>query len=183
MARRMVGRPRLNLGLIALAGVAAGAGAATAVDPVRALAGRYSWHFQNGDVTGATYGSDDVAEIVPVDATHAYVRFALNFYNGHSCSLAGIAARQGDALVYRGLPDDIFGDNAQPCRLTIRRVGAKLTWDDGGTCKGHCGARGSFLNGNMAWSSKRPIRYMARLKGSEEYRNALVEWRTGRRAP
>lgn len=181
MARGMVGCPRLKVGLIALAGVAAGAGAA-AVDPVRALAGRYSWHFENGDVTGATYGSDNVAEIVPVDPTHAYVRFELAFFNGHSCSLAGIAARQGDALVYRGLPDDTFGDEKRPCRLTIRRVGAKLTWDDGGTCKGHCGERGSFSKGDMAWSSKRPIRYMARLKGSEEYRDALIEWRTGKAA-
>lgn len=181
MARGLVGRPRLTAALMALVGVAAGAGTATAVDPVQVLAGRYSWHFQNGDISGATYASDDVAEVVPVDATHAYVRFDLAFFNGHSCTLAGIAARQGDALVYRGLPDDSFG-NGRPCRLTIRRVGAKLTWDDAGTCKGHCGERGSFSHGDMAWSSKRPIRYLAKLKGSKEYRDALIEWRTGKPA-
>lgn len=167
----------------ALLGVVAGAGATVAFDPVRTLAGRYAAHFENGDVSGATYFSDDVAEIVPVDAAHAYVRFELNFFNGHTCSLAGIAERQGDALVYRGLPDDTFGDDAKPCRLVIRRRGAKLTWDDDGTCKGHCGARGSFLGGELNWSSRRPIRYMAKLKRSDEYRDALVEWRTGKAAP
>lgn len=177
MAGGLVGRATL----IAIAGFAVGAGAA-AGDPVRALAGRYGWHFRNGDIFGGTYDSEDVVEIVPVDATHAYVRFDLAFFNGHSCWLAGIATRRGDALVYQGLPDDTFGNETRPCRLAIRRIGAKLTWDDGGTCQGHCGARGSFSHGDVAWSSKRPIRYMARLKGSEEYRDALIEWRAGKAA-
>lgn len=173
---------RTGLIALALAGTATGAGVAAALDPITALAGRYGAHFQNGDISGATYGSDDVAEIVPVDPAHAYVRFELAFFNGHTCNLAGVAERQGDALVYRGLPDDTFGDDGRPCRLTIRHQGAKLTWTDNGTCKGHCGARGSFLNGDLPWASKRPIRYLARLRGSEEYRNALTEWRTGKAA-
>lgn len=169
-------------GLIALALVAAAAGAVM-VDPVRALAGRYGEHRPNGDVSGRRYFTDDVAEAVPVDATHAYVRFEPNFFNGHICSLAGIAERRGVALVYQGLSDDVFGDDKRPCRLTIRRAGGKLAWDDDGTCKGHCGARGSFSGGDLPWGSKRAITYMARLKASTEYRNALTEWRTGKAAP
>lgn len=183
MARGMAGgTKRGGLTLIAL-GLAGAAIGAAAVGPVQALAGRYSSHDPNGDVSGAKYYTDDVAEIVPVDATHAYVRFELNFFNGHSCSLAGVAEQRGDTLVYQGLPDDTFGDDKRPCRLTIRHTGGKLGWDDDGTCKGHCGARGSFYRGELAWRSRRPITYLSRLKGSTEYRDALVEWRTGKPAP
>ena len=167
-------------GAVALAGVAAGAGAVAAYDPVRALAGRYSHGFENGLIGGTRYRSEDIAEIVAVDSTHAYVRFELAFYNGHSCSLAGIAERQGDALVYRGPPDDAYV-HGQPCTLTIRRRGAALVWDDAdGTCRASCGARGSFINGDLPWASKRPIRYLPMLRRSVEYRDALAEWRGAR---
>ena len=143
--------------------------------PASDLAGRYSHHFRNGQVNGPDYWSDDVAEIVPVDARHAYVRLALDFYNGHNCSLSGVAQIQGDTLVYQGPPDDTFAGST-PCRLVVRRKGAKLSWTDGeNSCKAHCGERGSLMEGDLPWSSKRPITYMARLKGSSEYRAAMAE--------
>ncbi len=163
--------------LIAAAVVLLLTGATAASSPVAALAGRYSWHFQNALVSGESYPSDDVVEIVPVDATHAYVRFTLNFYNGHSCALAGIAAAEGSKLVYREPADRADDDR---CTLSIRRDGAELRWDDRGSCKPYCGARGSFVTGDLPWSSRRAIRYLPRLKASSEYRNALIEWRTGR---
>lgn len=166
----------------ALVAAASGAGAVIAGDPVQALAGRYSHGFANGLVDGSRYHSEDIAEIVPVDRTHAYVRFELQFFNGHRCSLAGIAARRGDTLVYNGSPENAFV-HGRPCTLTIRRRGTVLAWADaGGTCKAQCGARGSFSNGDLPWSSKRPIRYLARLRGSTEYREALSEWRSDRAA-
>ena len=146
-----------------------------------ALAGRYSHHFLNGAVDGSSYFSDDVAEIVPVDASHAYVRFALNFYNGHECALAGVAAAQGDRLVYTA-PADTSYPGAPRCTLTIRHAGGKLAWDDGGSCKSYCGARGSFGDGDLPWASRRPITYLPRLRASREYRDALTEWRTGHSA-
>lgn len=169
----------LLLGL-ALAGVAAGAGAAAVYDPVRALAGRYRHSFENGLIGGVRYRSVDVAEIVPVVSSHAFVHFELAFYNGHSCSLAGIAAREGDALVYRGTPDDAYV-HGQPCTLTVRRRGAALVWDDAeGSCKANCGARGSFIRGDLPWANRRSIRDLPRLRRSVEYREALAEWRTSR---
>ncbi|WP_419808816.1 hypothetical protein [Sphingomonas sp.] len=166
--------------VIALACAVAGAGAVAAYDPVQALAGRYGRGFANGMVDGSHYRSENIAEIVPVDAAHAYLRFDLQFYNGHSCGLAGIATRRGDALVYTGRPEDGWIDG-RPCTLTVRRQGTTLVWDDAnGTCKAECGARGSFSNGALPWSSKRPIRYLARLKRSVEYREAIAEWREQR---
>ena len=151
---------------------------AAAPSPVNTLAGRYSHHFANGFVTGEKYESDDVLEIVPVDATHAYFRFDLQFYNGHSCALQGIAHAVGNTLAYREAPT---GAGEKRCTLTIARKGARLGWDDGDdSCRAYCGARGSFNEGSLPWSSKRPITYMARLKGSSEYKSALDEWKKGK---
>ena len=62
---------KAGIGIAIAACVAGAAVAAVSPSPVAALAGRYSWHFQNALVTGEPYPSDDVAEIVPVDASHA----------------------------------------------------------------------------------------------------------------
>jgi hypothetical protein len=177
-----VARTARGLTLIAPAAALLVAAGPAAPSPVTALAGRYSHHFRNGLVDGTVYFSDDVVEIVPVDASHAYVRAELQFYNGHMCSLAGVAAADGDALVYRAPVDEVSSGNAGPCTLTLRRTGARLGWDDGGSCSGYCGARGSFHGGSLPWSSKRPISYLRRLRASSEYRDALSEWRSGKSA-
>ncbi len=148
---------------------------AAPTSPAIALAGRYSHHFLDGQVDGPDYWADDVAEIVPVDASHAYVRLAVNFYNGHTCSLAGVARVEGATLVYHAPASDTFAGSA-PCRLVVRRNVAKLVWSDGeNTCKAHCGERGSLMSGSLPWSSHRPIAYMARLKRSSDYRAAMAE--------
>jgi hypothetical protein len=160
----------------------AGCCAAGASSPVTTLAGRYGAHFQNGLVDGTRYWSDDVVEIVPVSATAAYVRAELQFYNGHSCSIAGVATAQGDALVYRA-PAAALPGSADRCILTVSRKGTDLLLDDGdGGCKDFCGARGSLSHDTLPWKSKRPITYMTRLKTSSPYRDALTEWRTGKPA-
>ncbi|MEO5867044.1 MAG: hypothetical protein ABIS14_01975 [Sphingomonas sp.] len=153
----------------------------TTPDPVRELAGRYSHHFRNGMVTGEKFWSDDVAEVVPVDATHAYVRFELKFYNGHSCSVAGVAAAAGNELVYRDL-GNISGDGTR-CVLHVARKGDRFAWhDEDSSCQGYCGARGGFGGDSMAWSTKRPIPYLAKLKASQTYHDAIQEWHTGKPA-
>lgn len=154
--------------------------AAAPSSPVKALAGRYSSHFQNGLVDGSKYWSDDVVEIVPVDATHAYFRAELQFYNGHSCSIAGIAKTVGSRLVYREKEPSY--DGGPICRLTITTKGKSLLLDDGdGSCQSYCGARGS-LSGfdSIPLSSKRSISYMARLKGSSQYKGAIDAWQSGK---
>ena len=156
--------------------------AAAPASPVTALAGRYSKHFQNGFVDGSKYWADDVVEIVPVDATHAYFRAELSFYNGHECSLTGVAKAVGNKLVYREKEVTAFGGVDKPCTLSISASGKDLLLDDGdGTCKANCGARGTFSDFRfIPLSSKRPITYMAKLKGSDEYKGAVEAWTTGK---
>lgn len=144
--------------------------------PVQSLAGRYSSHFLNGLVDGTTYWSDDVVEIVPVSDDAAYVRVSLQFYNGHSCGIWGVAEAQGNRLVYHDPTQPIIkGERA--CVLSVSRQGANLLIDDDGdTCKGYCGMRGSLMNDTLPFKSRRPITYMARLKASSEYNDAIKNW-------
>ena len=148
------------------------------LDPSEALAGRYYRQFPNGNVDGDKYTGEDIVEIVPVASGAAYVRIQLDFFNGHQCNIYGIARSENDALVYRD-PSPTY--DGRPCALTVKRAGRSLSIDDEeGTCHySHCGARGSFSGVELPYSSKRPIRYMPRLKASDQYRLALDEWRTG----
>jgi hypothetical protein len=150
----VAGRPLAAalLGLLA-GGAALGAGAGpSAFD----LAGRYTFSFRNGDVSGDHYRSTDELEIVARDRTHAAFDIGLAFYNGHECSLNGEAVLEGNVLVYREAQPAAPGEPL--CVLRLWREGARLRWTDGeGSCQAYCGARGSLTDGHMAWSSRRAL--------------------------
>ncbi len=136
---------------------AAGALLGAAVPPsAHDLAGRYTHSFRNGDVSGARFTSTDTVTIVATGRANAYVDLQLNFFNGHECSIGGMAALEGGRLVYRD--PEMRGYDGTPCRLSLWRDGARLRWDDGpGSCHGYCGARGGLSDGAMRWTSRRPI--------------------------
>ncbi|WP_157602436.1 hypothetical protein [Sphingomonas sp. PR090111-T3T-6A] len=149
--------------------------AAPASSPVSQLSGRYSEHFLNGMVDGSTYWADNIVEVVPVDATHAFVQLSLEFYNGHQCGLSGIATAEGKALVYHEPADGVAEGK---CHLSLTHAGTKLGIDDdGGSCSVYCGARGTLSGIGLPWKSKRPITYLPQLKASHEYTDALAAWR------
>ncbi|HEX4737176.1 MAG TPA: hypothetical protein VH331_06420 [Allosphingosinicella sp.] len=157
--------------LLLCAGLASAAAGPAAFDPAR-IAGRYSHHFLNGLVDGSKYWSDDVLEIVPLDSRRAYFRAELQFYNGHQCSIFGVARAEPGGLVYREPEANTDGGR---CVLHIRetRTGVRLADDQ--SCRDHCGARGSLNGDDFDRKSRRPITYLDRLKGSSEYRDALAE--------
>ena len=169
-------RRTLSLALLVL-----GTAAVAADHPVSQLAGRYYRQFPNAFASGEKYTGENVVEIVPLTADTAYVRIHLDYYNGHFCGIYGVAKAEGHALVYRDVhPPSALADNRQ-CVLKVRRAGKSLSVDDGGgSCFGYCGMRGTLSNVSMPYASKRPIRYMTRLKASNEYKAALIEWRTGK---
>jgi len=168
----------MRIGLMLCAGLAMSGVAASAAAPslVSSLAGRYSRHFKNGFVTGQRYESDDVVEIVPVDAGHAYLRLNLQFHNGHRCDLSGIARAERDELVYR-LPVSKWTDGRQ-CTISVQRRGRQLRWTDNNSCAGYCGATVSLTDG-LPWASRRNISYLKRLRGSSEFHDAMRAWRSG----
>lgn len=164
----------VRVALAALA-LAAAAPAARCEDAAQALSGRYGEHFANGDVEGHAYASDNVVEIVPVGQGAAYLRIELAFFNGHTCSLSGIGTASGQRIVYESAEFTMPGEPS--CVLTLsRRDATLLIDDDGGSCKAHCGERGSLSNVTLPFASRRPILYMARLKSSHEFADALRTW-------
>jgi hypothetical protein len=115
---------------------------------------------------------EDIVEIVPVGEMDLYFRIDLNFYNAHSCHIYGIAHREEEGFVYRQSSYD------QNCALLITTQNNNLLVDDNETCNQYCGARGSLSKYTTPMTRKRPIRYLDRLRKSDEYRDAILEWKS-----
>ncbi len=127
---------------------------AAAGSPMADLAGYYARTWQSGDVGGGKFDVTDEVIIEPLDATHAQVTFALNFFNGHTCDLEGKAELKGNRLVYTD-PD---GWEGKACKLEFWRQGKDLRWTDRDYgCHSYCGARGGFTNGKMALKYRHPL--------------------------
>lgn len=144
---------------------------------INRIEGVYKHRFQNGLVSGETYESEDILEIVKVAEDAAYLRYDLQFYNGHTCNLYGIAEEKGDALVYTDKSSQ-NPDSACVLRVSIKN-GKLLTedlspYDSDRTygCQSYCGARGGFKDVSFDMKAKRKIRYLKKLKNSEEFKQA-----------
>ncbi|WP_462386376.1 beta propeller repeat protein [Acidovorax sp. Q11] len=155
---------------------------ATAAEPpntlIQAISGVYKYRFPNGTIDGKeTWTSEDIVEIVPIDARNIYFRAELQFANGHICSLSGAASYDRGGFVYRDAEFDSIWK--QRCVLRLRLTGKYLELTDPdpetgeSTCRMYCGMRGSFLDYRIVRSSRRTIRYLPRLKASTQYHNAL----------
>jgi hypothetical protein len=139
------------------------------------MAGVYRHRFANGDVTGRTFQSEDILEIVPVAPSAAYFRLHMEFYNGHMCNIWGVARQQAQTLVYNGQSD---------CRLTLARGpdGVRIYEADNLACKMQtCGERGGYGAGpakqvDFKAAERQPIRYMKTLLASRQYKAAMAEY-------
>jgi hypothetical protein len=156
--------------------------AATAPAPsgsVADWAGLYAFEHDNGLVSGETFRSTDTLVVDPLDEATAVIAANLEFFNGHICSLAGVARLEGGELVYRspGGPDSeaIYAG----CVLRFSRVEGELRFaDEGGACRQtSCGARGGYTDYAMPLASRRPLTpdETAAFRASAEYAGALVE--------
>ena len=148
------------------------------------MAGVYKHRWMSATITpgkasgeaDVPYQAEDVIEIVPYDADHVYVRVHLDFYNGHTCGIAGMGRYEHGAFVYHD-PERLLPDEP-PCALKVGVEGGKLTLTDRAspdavsTCRAYCGVRGS-LNYDIGMDKRRPIRYLDRLKASRQYRKAI----------
>ena len=165
---------RLIVGLALAATAIAGAAVAAGPSVLQALAGEYSFRFENSLVSGEHYRAENNLAIVPTGPGAAYVDASLEFYNGHQCSVAGIAHIEGRDLVYREPEASKIGDQA--CVLHVARKGSKVVIsDEEGTCKAYCGARGSLSDDSFPFSSRQPVRHLKRLRASDGFKQALDE--------
>jgi hypothetical protein len=138
------------------------------------LAGVYKHTFQNANIDGDKYKSEDILEIVKLTPATAYVRTHLEYFNGHVCNIQGVASVEGDVLVYRG-PDNVLG---KKCVLSLKVVGKKLTFDDkDGACAiGTCGNRGMYSGAGFELKQRRAIRYLDLIRKSEPFNEAMKEY-------
>ncbi len=126
---------------------------------------------------------EDVLEIVKYSPNEAYIRTRLLFYNGHSCSLYGIAKVEGKALVYR---EPVDADMSEPrivaaenqCVLTLNFSDEGVKFGDLKNRCAHktCGARGLYESRHapaFMTGQRRKIRYMRSLLGSNQYCEAV----------
>jgi hypothetical protein len=160
--------------LLALFAAGLALGGAAAAPSAHDLAGRWTHRFTSGDISGARFPVEDEVLIVAVDRGHAIFDIQLNFFNGHECSIGGMATLEGRQLVFRD--SESRGYDGRACSLRIWRDGARLRWDDGeGTCQGFCGARGGLGGGEMRWAARRaiPAREQARIIADERRNRSL----------
>jgi hypothetical protein len=166
---------------------------AAEVPPVKLMAdmaGVYKHRFKNGIIASGKapmeadtpYESEDIVEIVPYNDTHIYIRAELQFYNGHSCSISGMAGYEQGRFVFHD-PEKAY-DGGASCTLTISQskddvtITDRLSPDGEATCRGYCGARGSLSGVSILKKSRRPIRYMQRIVNSREYQKAIPDLKT-----
>ena len=168
------------VGVILAGAVIAATPATPARQAMERLAGVYKHRFTSGLIIPGSeetesYQAENIIEIVPYDREHVYVRVHLDFFNGHSCGIYGMARFENGMFVYRDPEPPIIG--GPPCVLKVGEVAGQLTLtdrpvaDSGRTCEAYCGVRGS-LNYEIGMDQRRPIRYLERLKASRQYREA-----------
>lgn len=159
-------------------------------DHISAIEGVYKHRFQNGVIApGRAPGeadepieSEDIIEIVRYDDTHVYLRAHLEFYNGHSCGVSGIAGYENGAFVFHD--PEPSPDGGQQCTIKLGAVGDRLvltdrmTPDGLATCRSYCGVRGSLSDVSVPLSTRRPIRYLDRIKSSRQYIKASKDLQT-----
>ncbi|MBB2484334.1 hypothetical protein H5407_03740 [Mitsuaria sp. WAJ17] len=156
------------------AGMAADATAATAL--IQQLEGVYKHQFENALIYGEKYRSEDIIELVRHSGDALYFRMDLQFFNGHSCAIHGVAKYHAGAFVYQGSEQRA---GQPPCRLTISaekgelRVTDKAQEGARSSCSDHCGARGSLGGYAISLARKRKIRYMPTVLKSRQYREAV----------
>jgi len=144
--------------------------------------GVYKHRFQNTMVVpgqaSEAYQSEDIVEVLPYDDRHVYLRAHLEFANGHTCDIAGMAGYEHGAFVYHDPEPPMKGERA--CALRLHVTDKKLvltdreTPDAEATCRAYCGARGD-LDYEIGRDARREIGYVEKLKKSREYRKAVQD--------
>lgn len=136
------------------------------------VSGVYKKKFKNGLVDGSSYESEDILEVVPVDAKSAYVRMKLEFFNGHQGDIYGVAQYVKDSLLL-----DVSTTPESRCVVELiwsqDKVLSKANYEKTPGCNEFHGARGSLDEVDFALSARRNIKYLKRLKNSPQFKDAV----------
>ncbi len=122
------------------------------------IAGRYRHSFANGDVEGDHYRTTDTLTIRSVGAASIHFDAELNFFNGHTCSLAGGALYRADgSFVFDDASANAEAPGTPACRLALIPTATGVTFKDlNGSCKNYCGERGSWTGAEFRFADRVP---------------------------
>lgn len=120
------------------------------------IAGRYRKTFLNGDVQGDHFNTTDTMTLAPLGAASIHFEVELNFFNGHTCSLAGGALyRKDGSFVFDDSPAHNFMPDTPACRLAIIPSATGIRFRDiTGGCKNYCGERGSLDGAGFSFRNR-----------------------------
>lgn len=107
---------------------------------VRSLQGAYKESFQNAMMDGTQYTSENRFLLMPVSPVTAYFDLHLEWANGHSCALSGIADAISPQILTYSTPSIL----EKTCTFNINLGPKKFSFSDSnGACRLiSCGARG-----------------------------------------
>jgi hypothetical protein len=121
---------------------------------------------------GERFPGTDTLDVLRYDDAHAYVAVHLDFFNGHSCDIEGMAAFAGGALTLE--PPELTPGEGR-CRVTITPDARAFTLAAPATaCLNYCGARGRLDGAQLPRASRRPIPHRAALMRSQDFEDAVA---------
>lgn len=105
---------------------------------------------RDGEMCIAPYQSTDTLGLYLNEAENLDFAANLFFFNGHSCSIDGTAAKYGNGWSYES---NEYGEN---CKLVFTTDGEKISIviPQGFSCTSYCGARGTLDGTEFPLSSK-----------------------------
>ena len=114
---------------------------------------------------------EEILEIVPINEVGAYVKIRTWFTNAHKCAYEGVFEYKA-SKEFIAVTEAYPGAGACVLKLDISNDKVKfheLSPGSSFACQRYCGSRGSLTATDFDHKSKRRIRYLARLKSSDEY--------------
>ncbi len=152
---------------------------ATLAQHINEIEGVYKHRFKNGLVTGESYQSEDIIEVIRYSRDAVYFRASLQFFNGHACGIYGIARYADGAFIYKS---GQVSQATPACTLKLSvdkhnlHISDRVTANSASTCSAFCGARGSLGHYEISRNKKRKIRYMPLILKSQQYSEAVNDY-------
>jgi hypothetical protein len=122
---------------------------------------------------------EDILEVVPISDVAAYVKIRTWFTNGHRCKYQGVFEyKASEELISVSKPPGV-GDDLCVLKMTVddRKIRFFDVSPIDYTCQRYCGSRGLLTATDFDHKSKRRIRYLPRLKNSDEHLEAIKDYK------
>ena len=121
---------------------------------------------------------EDILEIVPISGVATYVKIRTYFTNAHKCAYQGVFEYKA-SNEFIAVSKPYSRDNICVLKMTVDAK--KIRFFDESpvpyTCQSYCGSRGQLTATDFSNKSKRRIRYLPRLKNSDEYLEAVRDYK------